>query len=257
VLLELEDSPTPIVAVLNKHALLSDPPSARAQLLSPEGAVILVNKPYGETSFFVVSVLRRLLRPHVDVKRAKVGHAGTLDPLATGLLILATRGCTKLLGTLTEMNKSYRIRIRLGLISPSYDLETPIEVVTNTIDISREQIESELQSLLGFQDQMPPIYSAIKQQGKPVYLKARKGEAVTMQTRRIFVEKAELLSVDLPFVEFRIVCSKGTYVRSLVHDLGEQFGTGAVLTDLERDAIGAWRVVDAVQIDDLKTLLAI
>lgn len=238
---DLEVSP-----ILGRAAFGSDPESAHEALTSVPGALILVDKPYGETSFYVVNHVRKAISRSTGIKRVKVGHAGTLDPLATGLLILATRHSTKRMANLTGLDKTYTVTVRFGITSPSFDLEQPIQVTGGEEKLTTDAVSSAILNLLGDHAQIPPAFSAIKQQGKPVYHMARRGEAVTLEARAIEVKSVEVISVDLPFATFRVLCSKGTYVRSLVRDLGESLDTGAVLTDLRRETVGAWSVEDAL-----------
>lgn len=216
-----------------------------------EGCFVLLDKPYGESSFFVVNELRKRISRRTGEKWVKVGHAGTLDPLATGLLIIAVRKATRALDPLLGLDKTYLSTIRFGVQSPSYDLETPITVVDNDPVVSEEALKHYLSSMIGVQDQLPPVFSALKQNGKAIYHHARQGVAVEVQPRKIEVHDTSLEELAMPFATFRLHCSKGTYVRSFVHDLGLHFTCGAVLTDLRREAIGSWRVEDALTLTEL------
>jgi tRNA pseudouridine55 synthase len=233
-------------AFLDRRSFVEDPEGMHETLVSPDGGILLIDKPYGETSFYVVNHVRKAISRATGIKRVKVGHAGTLDPLATGLLLLATRRCTKALAGLTGLDKTYSVTVRFGITSPSYDLERPIEVTGGEESLSVEAVTSAIMNLLGDHAQIPPAFSAIKQQGKPVYHMARRGESVTLEARPIEVKSVDVISVDLPFATFRVLCSKGTYIRSLVRDLGESLGTGAVLTALRRETVGPWSVDDAL-----------
>jgi tRNA pseudouridine55 synthase len=217
---------------------------------------VLVNKPYGETSFYVVNRIRKSISGSTGIKRVKVGHAGTLDPLATGLLLIASRRCTKELAHLTGLDKTYLVTVRFGITSPSFDLEQPIEFVGGEDGLTTTQVDAAIRSLHGIHAQIPPAFSAIKQQGKPVYHMARRGEVVQLEARAIEVKTVEVVSVDLPHATFRVLCSKGTYVRSLVRDLGESLGSGAVLTDLRRETVGQWRDSDALTLDEAVRIAA-
>ena len=227
----------------------------RDRLRRPEGALVLVNKPYGETSFHVVSQIRRRISPIEGIKRVKVGHAGTLDPLATGLLIIATRGATKSITSLMGLDKVYELRLRLGVESPSFDLETPIRVIADPAELTQEAIREAVNTFQGASMQEPPVYSAIKQAGKPVYLRARAGAEVVLALRSIFVHSIEVLRIEMPFLDIRVECTKGTYVRSLVQDIGKKLGCGAVMTGLVRTAIGEYQLSDAFEIRELVDML--
>lgn len=231
------------------ESIQDDPSIAREALISKEGGLLLVNKPYGETSFYVVNQVRKAISTVTGIKRVKVGHAGTLDPLATGLLILATRGKTRALAELLGMSKSYHVTMRLGITSASFDLEQPI--VAHPLPIlSEAEVAEVIHSFAGDQMQEPPIFSAVKRAGKPMYLAARKGEEVTLASKPITIYNIELHSVDLPFVTFTVNCSKGTYIRSLVRDIAQKLGTVGVMTELERDTIGPWNIGQALSVKE-------
>ncbi len=241
--------------IVSRSVALDDPSSARAALIDPAGAFLLIDKPYGYTSFSVVNQIRRRITRATGIKRVKVGHAGTLDPLATGLLILATRRCTKSISVLSNMDKVYCVRMRLGVTSPSHDLETKIEISGDPIALDRTTIAETVQKLEISESQVPPIFSAIKQQGKAVYHKARAGQAVTMESRPVTFHSISIVSVELPFVTLTVHCGKGTYIRSLVHDIGELLGVGAVMTDLERTSVGEFNNHEALTYDEAIALL--
>lgn len=222
---------------------------------SPEefltGQILLINKPLGWTSFDVVNKLRFALRNYTGNKKIKVGHAGTLDPLATGLLIVCTGKFTKRIDELQGMPKSYRATIRLGAETPSYDAETE---PTQTYDISHlsiEEVVAAMQTFVGEIDQYPPIYSAIKQDGKKLYELARKGKEVELKSRKVTITRFELIENRWPELVAEVDCSKGTYIRSLAHDLGKALGAGAYLTGLERTAIGDHKLTDAWELEQL------
>lgn len=206
---------------------------------------ILIDKPLQWTSFDIVKKVRNSLR----IK--KVGHAGTLDPLASGLLILCTGKATKTIDNIQGQIKEYTGTICLGSITPSYDLETEPEQFKDYAHITIEHIRKAAEQLTGTIKQIPPIYSAIKQDGKRAYESARSGEAIVMKERTVSVEVFEITNLELPNVNFRIVCSKGTYIRSIAHDLGQLLGVGGHLTALCRTKIGEYSLADAWQIDDL------
>jgi tRNA pseudouridine55 synthase len=244
-----------LIECLDRGSVLSDPANAREQILSPEGALLLVQKPYGETSFHAVNQIRKAMSRVTGIRRMKCGHAGTLDPLATGLLIIATRHKTKELANLIGLDKTYRVRMRLGVTSPSFDLERPVEIVGGEENITIEAIESAIQALPGEHGQLPPIYSAIKQGGQPVYHAARAGRTPVMVARSIFVHDVEIIFMELPYITFRVRVSKGTYIRSLVRDIAVQLGTAGILIDLEREAIGEWRSENALTLNEVTSTI--
>ncbi len=209
-----------------------------------EGEIILINKDLHWTSFDVVKKIRNLLR----VK--KVGHAGTLDPLATGLLIICTGKMTKQISRFMEMEKEYSGTMILGQTTPSVDLETEVSEKIPIDHISAEDINKMAERFRGKIMQAPPVYSAIKKNGKPLYKKARKGESVEIEPREVEAKVFEIINIDFPRIDFRLVSSKGFYVRSLVRDFGEALGTGAYLAALERTRIGRYELKDAQTIEE-------
>ncbi len=213
-----------------------------------EGKVLLIDKPLNWTSFQVVNKIRWLIKQKFDLKKIKVGHAGTLDPLASGLLILCTGKFTKKIETYQAQIKEYTGTFTLGATTPSYDLETEID---NTFDISgitSEEIHSATQQFIGEIQQQPPIFSALKKDGKRLYEYAREGEHVEIPTRKVTISEFEITNIELPNIEFRVVCSKGTYIRSLAYDFGKALNNGAHLSALRRTKIGDFSVEDAVGI---------
>lgn len=204
-----------------------------------EGEVLLIDKPYQWTSFDVVKKIRGA------AKIKKIGHAGTLDPLATGLLILCTGKKTKQIESFQEREKEYTATMLLGKTTPSVDLETDFDGEFSLEGISLEQIRAAILPFLGTIRQTPPLYSAVRVDGKRAYKLAREGKEAVLKERQIFIREFELTSVKLPIIEFRLVCSKGTYVRSLVRDFGEALGVGACMTALRRVRVGDMRVQDA------------
>lgn len=208
------------------------------------GEVIAIDKPLEWTSFDVVQKIRN------TIKVKKVGHAGTLDPLATGLLIVCTGKATKTINTIQEQPKTYTCTMVLGKTTPSVDLETAFDSEKPYDHITREMVEAILPEFSGAIQQVPPVYSAIKINGKRAYKSARKNVEVIMQARAVFIESLRILDMKLPEVRFEVVCSKGTYIRSLVKDMGERLGTGAYLAALRRDAIGEYKVENAFTIDE-------
>ena len=205
-----------------------------------QGEVLLLDKPYHWTSFDVVNKLRN------GLKVKKIGHAGTLDPLATGLLIICTGKMTKQIDNYQAWEKEYTGTIVLGKTTPSYDLETPFDSEAPFEHITEEQLKAATGSLTGELAQVPPAHSAIKVGGTRAYKKARAGKEIKLEPRIVQVPVFEITAISLPEVQFRIVCSKGTYIRSLAHDLGQMLGTGAHLAALRRTRIGEMHVQDAV-----------
>ncbi|MBU3744941.1 MAG: tRNA pseudouridine(55) synthase TruB, partial [Sediminibacterium sp.] len=211
-----------------------------------EGKVLLIHKPMGWTSFDVVRKIRNMTRVR------KVGHAGTLDPLATGLLIVCTGSYTKEINRYMGMEKEYTATFTVGAVTPSYDLETEPELHKPYDQLTTEQIHAAAQKLTGNILQVPPQHSAIKKDGKPVYLSARKGIEVKLEPRPVTIYRFEITRIDLPRIECTIVCSTGTYIRSLAHDLGQLLGTGAYMSSLCRTRIGNFLLKDAISTDTLQ-----
>ena len=215
------------------------------------GEMLLIDKPKGWTSFDAVNKIRFTLRKILQVKSIKVGHAGTLDPMATGLLIVATGKATKQIDTWQGLNKTYTGTMTLGAVTPSYDAETEATERFPTNHITPESIEAARLQFLGPIMQMPPMFSAIKVGGQALYKKARKGETVAVEPRPVTIEKFEITRVALPEIDFEVQCSKGTYIRSLAFDFGKALGSGAYLSALCRTAIGPHLLKDAWQLDAL------
>ncbi len=208
------------------------------------GEILLINKPRGWSSFDVVRKLKRAVN-------AKIGHAGTLDPLASGLMILATGPFTKKISDFQDMVKEYTGSIYLGATTPSFDRETEPEDITDISKITESDILSTAKSLTGSILQVPPAFSAIKIDGKRSYLLARKGKAKELKARELEIVEFEITKIELPLVYFRVVCSKGTYIRSLANDFGKLLGVGGYLYDLCRTRIGDFRLGDAMEADIL------
>jgi len=211
-----------------------------------EGKVLLLDKPIGWTSFNMVQKVRYLTRV------TKVGHAGTLDPLATGLLIICTGKYTKQINTYMGMTKEYTGTMVIGATTPTYDLESEPENFKNIDQISAEQIQLATLQFVGPILQMPPQHSAIKKDGKRLYESARQGIEVKVDPRPITIESFEITSIDLPTINFKVVCSTGTYIRSLVKDFGDALGVGAYMSALRRTRIGDFKIEDAIQWEDLQ-----
>jgi tRNA pseudouridine55 synthase len=214
------------------------------------GQILLIDKPLHWTSFQVVNKLRWELKQKFKLKNLKVGHAGTLDPLATGLLIICTGKMTKQIDTFQAQIKEYTGTMVLGSTTPSYDLETEIDNTFPTDHITPQLIEETTKQFIGDIQQYPPVFSAIKKDGKRLYEFARAGEEVDIKARQISVEQFEITHMDGLNLDFRIVCSKGTYIRSLAHDFGKALGSGAHLSALRRTKIGDFNVAHAVTVVD-------
>ena len=217
-----------------------------------EGKVLLIDKPLTWSSFQAVNKVKWALKKHLGLKKLKVGHAGTLDPLATGLLIICTGKFTKRIPELQGMVKEYTGTFYLGATTPSYDLETEINETFPTEHITEALLQETVQQFLGEIDQKPPVFSAIKKDGKRLYEHARKGEEVEIAARKTTIYEFELTRIALPEVDFRVVCSKGTYIRSLAYDYGVALNSGAHLTALRRTKIGEFDVVNAISPNDFE-----
>jgi tRNA pseudouridine55 synthase len=210
-----------------------------------EGEMLLVDKPKGWTSFDVVNKIRHL--SHVR----RVGHAGTLDPMATGLLIVCTGKRTKELGQFMGLDKEYEAEMVLGGRTESYDAEMPVVEERSTGGITEEAVRETLAGFVGTQQQIPPMWSAVKVKGRPLYTYARKGVEVERRPRKVEILRLVAGRIEIPLVAFSVACTKGTYVRTLVHDIGGVLGCGAYLTSLRRTRIGPYRVEAAATIDEL------
>ncbi|MFL1010880.1 tRNA pseudouridine(55) synthase TruB [Flavisericum labens] len=219
------------------------------------GQVLLIDKPLNWTSFQVVNKLRWEIKQAFKLKKIKVGHAGTLDPLATGLLVICTGKMTKQIDTFQAQIKEYTGTFVLGSTTPSYDLETEINENFPTEHISEELINETTKLFIGDIEQVPPVFSAIKKDGKRLYEFARAGESVEIKSRTVNISEFEITSIDGQNINFRVVCSKGTYIRSLANDFGKALQSGAHLSALRRTKIGDFSVNDAVTIEAfIKTL---
>ena len=213
------------------------------------GQVLLIDKPLNWTSFQVVNKLRWEIRQAFNIKKIKVGHAGTLDPLATGLLVICTGKMTKQIDTFQGQIKEYTGTIVLGSTTPSFDLETEINERFPTEHISKDLIHETTKQFIGEIDQFPPVFSALKKDGKRLYEYARAGEAVEVKSRKITIKNFEITKIDANLVDFRVVCSKGTYIRSLANDFGKALHSGGHLTVLRRTKIGDFNVNKALSIE--------
>ncbi len=220
-----------------------------------EGEILLFDKELEWTSFDLVQKVRNNLCRTLGVKKLKVGHAGTLDPKATGLMILCTGKATKQIESLQAEEKEYIATLKLGATTPSFDLETKEDNFYPTSHITRELVLKALQKFEGATDQVPPIFSAIKVDGKRAYKHARKGEEVELKAREIFIREIELQQFSSDEIIIRVVCSKGTYVRSLARDLGLALNSGAYLTALRRTRIGNFSVENALSVENFLKFL--
>tara|TARA_R110002124_G_scaffold120895_6_gene279043 strand:+ start:101760 stop:102449 length:690 start_codon:yes stop_codon:yes gene_type:complete len=221
-----------------------------------EGKVLLIDKPLEWTSFQVVNKVRWLIKRRFQLKKIKVGHAGTLDPLASGLLILCTGKFTKQIETFQAQEKEYTGTITLGATTPSYDLETEIDKTFSIEGITSEKIIATAKLFTGEILQQPPVFSALKKEGKRLYEFARAGERVDIPKRKITVSTFEITKIDLPEINFRVACSKGTYIRSLAHDFGKALDNGAHLSALRRTKIGEFNVENAISITTFEDRLS-
>ena len=221
-----------------------------------DGQVLLIDKPLEWTSFQVVNKLRWQLRQTFNLKKIKVGHAGTLDPLATGLLIICTGKMTKQINTFQEQIKAYTGTLKLGSTTPSYDLETEIDQRFTTDHITNNVIHETINEFRGEIDQFPPVFSALKKHGKRFYEFARAGEKVEINSRKVTIHNFEILNIKNKTVNFSVTCSKGTYIRSLAHDFGKALKSGAHLTGLRRTKIGSFSIENATSIEDFISTLS-
>lgn len=215
-----------------------------------EGEVLYFDKPLRWTSFAVVNKIRYHISRKLEVKKIKVGHAGTLDPLATGVMIICTGKATKRIEEFQYHTKEYIATLQLGATTPSYDLEKEIDATYPTEHITREMVEEVLQQFKGTIEQIPPAFSACKVDGKRAYDLARKGDEVELKPKTLVIDEIELLECNLPEIKIRVVCSKGTYIRALARDIGEALQSGAHLTGLIRTRVGEVRLEDCMQVED-------
>lgn len=214
------------------------------------GEVLAIYKPYTWTSFQIVNKVRYHLSRKMGVKRFKVGHAGTLDPLATGVLLVCTGKATKRIEELQSHTKEYVADIMLGATTPSFDMEHPVNATYPVEHITEEMLQEKLKTFVGLIAQRPPLFSACKVDGKRAYDLARKGSDMELAPKQVQIDEIELLECNLPQIKIRVVCGKGTYIRSLARDIGEALGSGAYLTGLTRTRVGEHRVEDCIHPDD-------
>lgn len=219
------------------------------------GCILLIDKPLRWTSFDVVNKVKSILKFRLKLKKIKIGHAGTLDPLATGLLILCTGKFTKRIEEFQAFNKEYTGTFFLGATTHSYDLETEVIKSGDVSELDVEQIYQTAKFYKGGYEQLPPLFSAKKINGQRAYEYARKGKDIEMKPVRVSIPEFEITSIRIPEVDFRIVCSKGTYIRSLAHDFGEKLGCGAYLSSLRRTQIGDFHVDSSISFEKLEELI--
>ncbi len=219
------------------------------------GQILRVDKPLHWTSFDVVKRIRGVLRRRHGIKRFKVGHAGTLDPLATGVMLVCTGRATKLINELQAGQKEYLATIRLGATTPSHDLETAIDSTASTDHLTEADVRRALAKFIGVIDQVPPVFSAVKIDGKRAYKFARRGEAPELKPKPVEITELELLSCRIPEIKVRVLCGKGTYIRSLARDIGLELGVGAHLTALRRTRVGQTSIYDCVSAPQMLDIL--
>jgi tRNA pseudouridine55 synthase len=220
-----------------------------------EGQVLVFDKPLYWTSFDLVKKVKNLIRNSYKYKKLKVGHAGTLDPLATGLMIICTGRATKTISNFQGMDKEYIATFCLGKTTPSFDLETKVNSIKPLDGIDEELVKDSLKSFLGEQQQIPPMFSAKNIGGKRAYEYARKGIEKVLPAKTVIFHELELLGYDLPYIKMKINCSKGTYVRALARDLGLKLGCGAYLSELVRTSVGEFKLEDAMKLEEFKNKL--
>ena len=222
-----------------------------------EGELLLIDKPLNWTSFQVVNKIRWELKNKFGIKKLKVGHAGTLDPLATGLLLVCTGKMTKKISEIQALVKEYTGTFTMGATTPSYDLETPIDGTFPIDHLDDNALKEVINQFTGVVDQYPPVFSAIKKDGRRLFEYARKGEEIKINSRQVEISVFELTEIKLPTIDFYVKCSKGTYIRSLANDYGKALGSGAHLSSLRRTAIGLHRIEDAYTIEQITVELEV
>ena len=228
----------------------------RVKMNFQEGEILYFDKPLHWTSFKLVKTLRNAISRALDIKKIKVGHAGTLDPLASGVMIICTGKATKLIESFQYQTKEYVATLRLGATTPSHDLETEVDATYPTEHITRELVEQTLTRFVGTISQVPPAFSACQVDGRRAYKMARKGQAVELKPKELVIDEIELLDFSPESLRIRIVCSKGTYIRALARDLGEALGSGAHLTGLVRTRVGDVTLDRCLAADDIERIVA-
>ena len=216
------------------------------------GALLLINKPPEWTSFDVVKKVRNLIKKKLQIKKIKVGHAGTLDPLATGLLIVCTGKFTKRIDEIQRQGKCYTGHFTLGASTPSFDLETKVNQTFETAHITKQLLEEVVKQFEGEINQIPPIFSALKKDGERLYKLARKNKKVEIESRKVTIHSFKITKINMPEVSFKISCSKGTYIRSIANDFGKALNSGAHLSELCRTKIGDYDLQEAANIKELE-----
>lgn|SRR5690554_4154596 len=216
-----------------------------------EGEILYIDKPLYWTSFRVVRVVRAKICQKLKIKKLKVGHAGTLDPLATGVMILCTGKKTKQIEELQALTKEYIARVRLGATTPSFDMETEVDQEFPVNHITEEMVKEVLEEFTGEIEQVPPVYSAVKVDGKRAYKYARENEDIELKPKLLVIDSIELIEFDLPEITIRVVCSKGTYIRALARDIGKALKSGAHLTGLSRTRIGEVTLDMCLKMDEV------
>ena len=217
-----------------------------------EGQILLFNKPLGWTSFDLVKKVRGIIKSAKQIKKIKVGHAGTLDPLAGGLLIICTGKFTKKIQEIQKEKKVYTGEITLGATTPSYDMETKTNQTFDVSGVTNDLIYETAKKFEGKIMQKPPIFSALKLGGRRLYKYARAGNNIEIKSREVEIEKFKILSINMPKITFKVVCSKGTYIRSLAHDFGRKLNSGAYLSGLRREQIGNFKLSESLSLDSFK-----
>jgi tRNA pseudouridine55 synthase len=220
------------------------------------GEILVLNKPLDWTSFDLVNKVRNMLCKSLNVKKLKVGHAGTLDPKATGVMVLCTGKYTKQIDNIQAVEKEYIALLKVGATTPSYDLETEEFEKFPTSHITLEMIENVLTSFVGSIEQIPPAFSAVKVDGKRAYQFARKGKEIELKPKLLVIKEIELISFEMPVLELRIVCSKGTYIRALARDIGQALNSGAYLIGLKRTRIGDYSINQSIDLAELADMLS-
>jgi tRNA pseudouridine55 synthase len=221
----------------------------------PAGEVLLIDKPLQWTSFDVVNKIRHMLRHHLRIKKIKVGHAGTLDPLASGLLLVCVGKATKRINEYSGLDKEYAGTFYIGGTTPSFDLETEADYEYDTSHITEKLIKETAKIFEGRIKQVPPVYSAVKIDGKRAYLSARKKEDLDIPAREVFIHEFEIIKAGVPETEFRVSCSKGTYIRTLANDFGKALKSGAYVQSLRRTQIGDYHINDSITIPEFEEYL--
>lgn len=220
------------------------------------GEILAIDKPLGWTSFDAVKRVRGAIQRRLGLKKFKVGHAGTLDPLATGVLLICTGRATRMIETLQNGHKEYVATLKLGATTPSFDLETEVDNTYPTEHITRELVEKTLPEFQGDILQVPPVFSAVKVDGKRAYSFARKGKEVELKPKQLQISEIELLSLEGNMLEIRVVCSKGTYIRALARDIGQALGSGAHLVGLRRTRVGDYDISKALSVEEVVKLIS-